>query len=68
MIFAQKRVENSLTIQSQKLPAGIYVPSMVVGGLMGRIVGHGVQYIVLRYPETAMFGDCAAHASQYIFE
>lgn len=32
---------------------------------MGRIVGHGVQYIVLRYPDTAMFGDCAAHSSQY---
>ncbi|EWG46464.1 chloride channel, other eukaryote [Fusarium verticillioides 7600] len=31
-----------------KVPAGIYVPSMVVGGLMGRIVGHMVQWAVLR--------------------
>lgn len=33
-----------------KLPAGIYVPSMVVGGIMGRIVGHTIQYIVLQFP------------------
>jgi chloride channel 3/4/5 len=46
-----------------KVPAGIYVPSMVVGGLMGRIVGHGVQYLVLKYPNTSMFGDCANHES-----
>ena len=41
-----------------KVPAGIYVPSMVVGGLLGRIVGHTVQYLVLAYPEGALFGSC----------
>ncbi|TVY91107.1 H(+)/Cl(-) exchange transporter [Lachnellula willkommii] len=46
-----------------KVPAGIYVPSMVVGGLMGRIVGHFVQWIVLRFPLYPMFGECAAHSS-----
>ncbi|KAH6668861.1 chloride channel [Halenospora varia] len=46
-----------------KVPAGIYVPSMVVGGLLGRIVGHLMQWIVLRFPNEPMFGDCAAHAS-----
>ncbi|KAA8652435.1 hypothetical protein EYZ11_007870 [Aspergillus tanneri] len=44
-----------------KVPAGIYVPSMVVGGLLGRIVGHVVQYLVLKYPEFFLFGSsCSA--------
>jgi chloride channel 3/4/5 len=41
-----------------KVPAGIYVPSMVVGGLLGRIVGHLVQYLALHYSHTGLFGDC----------
>ena len=41
-----------------KVPAGIYVPSMVVGGLLGRIVGHCVQYMVFAYPNAAIFDDC----------
>jgi chloride channel 3/4/5 len=41
-----------------KVPAGIYVPSMVVGGLMGRIVGHIMQYAVLRYPDVPLFSSC----------
>lgn len=44
-----------------KVPAGIYVPSMVVGGLLGRIVGHAVQYLVFLYPDAAIFGDCPAN-------
>ena len=43
-----------------KVPAGIYVPSMVVGGLLGRIVGHVVQYLVVTYPAMAAVGDCPA--------
>jgi len=43
----------------KKVPAGIYVPSMVVGGLMGRIVGHGVQWLVLKFPTWGIWGDCA---------
>ncbi|KAF4956425.1 hypothetical protein FSARC_11561 [Fusarium sarcochroum] len=42
-----------------KVPAGIYVPSMVVGGLMGRIVGHLVQWAVLRFPDWGIWGGCA---------
>ncbi|PYH43115.1 chloride channel protein [Aspergillus saccharolyticus JOP 1030-1] len=46
-----------------KVPAGIYVPSMVVGGLMGRIVGHVAQYLVLKYPTSFMMGSsCPAAA------
>ena len=41
-----------------KVPGGIYVPSMVLGGLMGRIVGHLVQYLVLMYPDLEFFGSC----------
>lgn len=43
-----------------KVPAGIYVPSMVVGGLLGRIVGHFMQYLVITYPSFAAFGACPA--------
>ncbi|OLN93900.1 H(+)/Cl(-) exchange transporter 5-like protein 1 [Colletotrichum chlorophyti] len=43
-----------------KVPAGIYVPSMVVGGLMGRLVGHVVQYLVLLYPNFWLWGACAS--------
>ncbi|MCJ1314681.1 hypothetical protein MMC25_008363 [Agyrium rufum] len=42
-----------------KVPAGIYVPSMVVGGLLGRIVGHMAQYLVFRYPNAAVFAQCS---------
>lgn len=44
------------------MPAGIYVPSMVVGGLGGRLIGHLVQWLVLRFPHNAIFGKCAAVA------
>ncbi|KAL4785490.1 chloride channel [Aspergillus varians] len=40
-----------------KVPAGIYVPSMVAGGLMGRIVGHVTQYLALKYPNFILFGS-----------
>ncbi|EMC98747.1 hypothetical protein BAUCODRAFT_65114 [Baudoinia panamericana UAMH 10762] len=43
-----------------KVPAGIYVPSMVIGGLLGRIIGHCVQYLTLRYPDFGLFAGCPA--------
>ncbi|KFA67479.1 hypothetical protein S40285_00141 [Stachybotrys chlorohalonatus IBT 40285] len=45
-----------------KVPAGIYVPSMVVGGLMGRIVGHLMQWLVLATPTWGLWGTCATAA------
>jgi chloride channel 3/4/5 len=45
-----------------KVPAGIYVPSMVVGGLMGRIVGHLIQYWALMHPKLFLFDSCPAVA------
>jgi chloride channel 3/4/5 len=41
-----------------KVPAGIYVPSMVVGGFLGRIIGHIVQYLVFAYPDSPIFSSC----------
>jgi chloride channel 3/4/5 len=41
-----------------KVPAGIYVPSMVVGGLAGRMIGHTVQLFALRFPDLGLFGHC----------
>lgn len=52
---------NILTIE-QKVPAGIYIPSMVVGGLMGRIVGHLAQWLVLATPDWSVWGGCATAA------
>lgn len=39
------------------------MPSMVVGGLGGRIIGHLVQWTVLRFPTSPVFGNCAAHVT-----
>lgn len=36
---------------------------MVVGGLGGRLIGHLVQWVVLRFPTNPVFGNCAAHVT-----
>ncbi|KAF2105939.1 chloride channel [Lophiotrema nucula] len=41
-----------------KVPAGIYVPSMVVGGLAGRFIGHLVQLFALRFSDSGLFDGC----------
>lgn len=55
--FVIKSILTTITF-GIKVPAGIYVPSMVVGGLLGRIVGHLVQYIVFTHPDWAIFNSC----------
>ena len=55
--FVVKSILTTITF-GIKVPAGIYVPSMVVGGLMGRIVGHLIQYLVFTYPNNAIFSRC----------
>lgn len=42
-----------------KVPAGIYIPSMVVGGLLGRIVGHTAQYVAVKFPNFYLFQSCS---------
>jgi chloride channel 3/4/5 len=37
-----------------KVPAGVYIPSMVLGGLMGRIVGHISQHHILSIPPSTI--------------
>ncbi len=55
--FVIKAILTTITF-GIKVPAGIYVPSMVVGGLMGRIVGHLVQYLAEMQPDNAIFSSC----------
>ncbi|KAJ4391349.1 hypothetical protein N0V93_004966 [Gnomoniopsis smithogilvyi] len=42
-----------------KVPAGIYVPSMVVGGLMGRVIGHIVQWLVFTFDHWPVWDRCS---------
>lgn len=59
-------IKSILTIVSfgVKVPAGIYIPSMVVGGLMGRIVGHLTQWVAVKYPYSFLFRSCSAAAME----
>ena len=43
-----------------KVPAGIYVPSMVVGGLLGKIVGLASQLVIVGLPDAWLFSECSA--------
>ncbi|CCU83043.1 voltage-gated chloride channel (ClcA) [Blumeria hordei DH14] len=49
---------------SIKVPLGIYIPSMAIGSLEGRIIGHAMQLVVLRFPESPIFKVCAANTSR----
>ena len=55
--FVIKAILTTITF-GIKAPAGIYVPSMVVGGLMGRTVGHLTQYLTVKYPNFFLFASC----------
>lgn len=67
MAFVIKAILTVITF-GIKVPAGIYVPSMVVGGLMGRIIGHFVQWLVYQFPNTWIFGFCSNSNSGAIEE
>ncbi|KAK0291091.1 hypothetical protein LTR35_001812 [Friedmanniomyces endolithicus] len=41
-----------------KVAAGVYIPTMVLGGILGRIVGHALQLFALRYPNFILFANC----------
>ncbi|KAI8942027.1 hypothetical protein NX059_000134 [Plenodomus lindquistii] len=59
-LFIAFLIKASLTVVTFgiKVPAGIYVPSMVVGGLAGRFIGHTVQLFALRFSHLGVFGEC----------
>lgn len=40
-----------------KVPAGLFIPSMAVGAIMGRIVGIGVQQLVLNYRSVPLWSQ-----------
>lgn len=58
-------IKASLTVVTFgiKVPAGIYVPSMVVGGLAGRFIGHTVQLVALKYNHLGVFSECKPDGS-----
>lgn len=60
VLFIAFVIKASLTVVTFgiKVPAGIYVPSMVVGGLAGRFIGHVVQLFALRFHNLGLFGGC----------
>ncbi|KAI9353711.1 putative voltage gated chloride channel [Obelidium mucronatum] len=41
-----------------KVPAGIFIPSMVWGGLFGRLVGIGMEAFQKGWPDLPMFSSC----------
>jgi chloride channel 3/4/5 len=65
VLFIAFVIKASLTIVTFgiKVPAGIYVPSMVVGGLAGRFIGHTVQLVALRYHSFGLFAECTPDGS-----
>ena len=42
------------------VPAGIYIPSMVAGGLLGKFLGHAVQLAILTFPDSIIGSECMA--------
>ncbi|KAI9785098.1 MAG: hypothetical protein M1816_000509 [Peltula sp. TS41687] len=55
-------IKSLLTIATfgLKVPAGIYIPSMVVGGLLGKFIRHAVQLAINTYPAANVFSECRA--------
>jgi len=41
-----------------KLPAGIFIPTLGVGACAGRIIGIGMQWLQITYPDIALFRTC----------
>jgi chloride channel 3/4/5 len=65
VLFIAFVIKASLTIVTFgiKVPAGIYVPSMVVGGLAGRFIGHTVQLVAMKYHSFGLFAECTPDGS-----
>ncbi|ESO94097.1 hypothetical protein LOTGIDRAFT_145169 [Lottia gigantea] len=40
-----------------KVPCGLFIPSMTVGAIMGRMVGIGVEQLVVLYPNSPLFSN-----------
>ncbi|KAF8534785.1 chloride channel [Trichophaea hybrida] len=46
-----------------KVPAGVYVPTMVIGGIMGHTVGLIVEYAYYQFSSSFIFASCGADTS-----
>ncbi|EME31405.1 chloride channel/carrier, CIC family [Galdieria sulphuraria] len=46
-----------------KLPTGIFIPSLTVGGLCGRLIGVLVKGSVTKYPKFPLFRECLLSTS-----
>lgn len=45
-----------------KVPCGLFIPSLCLGGIVGRIVGIGVQTFAFHYPHLWIFsGECKSN-------
>ena len=44
-----------------KIPCGLFIPSLCLGGIVGRIVGIGMQQLAVAYPHIFIFAtDCSS--------
>ncbi|CAH7688589.1 chloride channel [Phakopsora pachyrhizi] len=41
-----------------KVPAGVFIPSLVIGGLIGRMMGLTAEYFHYVYPDLSIFSQC----------
>jgi len=48
-----------------KIPAGIFIPTMVAGALFGRVVGLSMQYLVFHSPDSFAFAGCGGDKSPF---
>ncbi|OZJ04144.1 hypothetical protein BZG36_02843 [Bifiguratus adelaidae] len=46
-----------------RVPAGIFLPSLAIGAIFGRIVGLTMQYLTMSYPEFPLFDACLPGAA-----
>ncbi|KAJ7770176.1 chloride channel [Mycena maculata] len=53
-------VKGALTIVTFgiKVPAGIFIPTLGVGACAGRVLGIGMQWIMIRNPDSRLFQAC----------
>jgi chloride channel 3/4/5 len=41
-----------------RLPAGIFIPTLGVGACAGRVIGIGIRWLQMTYPDNALFSPC----------
>lgn len=43
-----------------RIPGGIFLPILIIGGIAGRMIGLSMQHLVMTYPDTWSFNVCSA--------